>query len=157
MNVSFSPNGQIIASASRDKSVKLWSLDGKELQTFPESSSELRSVRFSPDGQTIAFAGEDNIVKLWSIDGRELQTFGGHQARVKSLSFSPIGQILASASDDGTVRLWKLEPSKWDLSLDNLLVRGCNWLRDYLKTNPNVSQSDRALCRGYENKVDTFR
>jgi WD40 repeat protein len=128
--------------------VKLWSLDGRELQTFQESSSELRSVRFSPDGQTIAFAGEDNIVKLWSLDGRELQTFLGHQARVKSLSFNPNGQILASASDDGTVRFWKLDRSKWNLSLDDLLVRGCKWLRDYLKTNPNVSERDRTLCDG---------
>ena len=148
MDVSFSPDGLTIASASRDRTVKLWSLEGRELQTFQGHSGELRSVRFSPDGQTIAFAGEDNTVKLWSLDGRELQTFGGHQARVKSLSFSPHGRILASASDDGTVRLWKIDRSKWNLSLEELLVRACEWLRDYLKTNPNVSESDRHLCDG---------
>jgi WD40 repeat protein len=113
-----------------------------------ETASKGGAKGTATDGQTIAFAGEDNTVKLWSLDGRELQTFGGHRARVKSLSFSPNGRILASASDDGTVRLWKLDRSKWNLSLEDLLVRGCNWLRDYLKTNPNVSQCDRTLCDG---------
>jgi hypothetical protein len=36
----------------------------------------------------------------------------------------------------------------WNLDLEDLLVRGCDRLRDYLKTNPNVSQSDRTLCDG---------
>jgi hypothetical protein len=35
-----------------------------------------------------------------------------------------------------------------ELDLDDLLVRGCNWVRDYLQTNPNVSESDRSLCDG---------
>ncbi|MBD0361887.1 MAG: hypothetical protein ICV55_03750 [Coleofasciculus sp. C3-bin4] len=49
--------------------------------------------------------------------------------------------MIASASDDGTVILWNLD-------LDYLLKSGCDRLRDYLKTNPNVSQSDRTLCDG---------
>ncbi len=32
--------------------------------------------------------------------------------------------------------------------LETLLVEGCNWLRDYLTTNPNLSESDRHLCDG---------
>jgi hypothetical protein len=64
--------------------------------------------------------------------------------------------MIASASSDKTVKLWRLDGKEWNWNLDDLLVRGCDRLRDYLKTNPNVSQSDRALCRGYENKVDTF-
>jgi hypothetical protein len=43
------------------------------------------------------------------------------------------------------------EPSSvtlWNFDLDDLMVRGCNQVRDYLKTNPNVSESDRHLCDG---------
>jgi WD40 repeat protein len=60
---------------------------------------------------------------------------------MRMLSFSPDGKTLASASLDRTMILWNLD-------LEDLLRRGCNWLRDYLKTNPNVSDSDRHLCDG---------
>jgi WD40 repeat protein len=97
----------------------------------------------------IASASYDCTVKLWGLDGRELQTFVGHSHWVSSVNFSPDGQTLASASKDGTVILWNLD-------LEDLLVLGCDRLRDYLKTNPNVSQSDaygaanagRTLCDG---------
>ncbi len=147
-SVSFSPNGQIIASASGDGTVKLWRLDGTVVQTFQGHSDWVNSVRFSPDGQMIASASADRTMKLWRLDGTVVQTFQEPSAAVYSVSFSPDEQMIASAGDDGTVKLWRLDSKEWNLDLDELLVRGCNWLRDYLKTNPNVSQSDRTLCDG---------
>jgi WD40 repeat protein len=65
----------------------------------------------------------------------------GHYSGVTSISFSPNGKMLASGSEDGKVILWNLD-------LDDLLVRGCDLVRDYLKNNPNVRESDRTLCDG---------
>ncbi len=138
-SVSFSPDGQTIASASYDDTIKLWSLDGKERQTLYGHSNTVCSVSFSPNGQTIASASGDGIIKLWSLDGKELQTLYGHSNTVYRVSFSSDSQILASASADGTVILW-------NLNLDNLIKLGCNWVGDYLRNNPNVSESDRRLC-----------
>ncbi|MEH1902891.1 MAG: AAA-like domain-containing protein, partial [Nostoc sp.] len=74
LGVAFSPDGQTIASASDDNTVKLWNLKGQELQTLKGHSSSVYSVAFSPDGQTIASASDDKTVKLWNLKGQELQT-----------------------------------------------------------------------------------
>ncbi|MEO0394783.1 MAG: WD40 repeat domain-containing protein, partial [Cyanobacteria bacterium P01_A01_bin.137] len=108
-SVSFSPDGQTIASAGADNTVKLWDTQGRELQTLQGHTNWVRSVSFSPDGQTIASASADNTVKLWDTQGRELQTLQGHTGRGLSVSFSPDGQTIASASDDGTVKLWGIQ------------------------------------------------
>ena len=148
--VSFSPNGQIIASASGDKTVRLWDVDGTLLRILKEHTDEVRRVNFSPDGQLIASASTDRTVKLWSLDGNFLRTMEGHTDWVNGVSFSPDGHIIASASADKTVRLWRIDPEDLildlDVKLNNLLQKSCNWIRNYLRTNPNVSESDRTLC-----------
>ena len=63
--VSFSPDGQTLASASRDTTVKLWDRNGTELATLEGHQDEVYGVSFSPDGQTLASASRDTTVKLW--------------------------------------------------------------------------------------------
>lgn len=72
---------------------------------------------------------------------RERNRLEGHSGAVNSVRFSPDGKTIASANDDGTMILWNLDSN-------DLLMRSCNWVRDYLKNNPNVSKSDRHLCDG---------
>ncbi len=106
--VSFSPDGQTLASASADNTIKLWSLDGRLLRTLEGHSKAVKSVSFSPNGQTLVSASEDGTVKLWSKDGTPLKTLSNSGA-VYSVSFSPDSQTVASASADKTIKLWSLE------------------------------------------------
>ncbi|MEM9978406.1 MAG: WD40 repeat domain-containing protein, partial [Cyanobacteria bacterium P01_D01_bin.2] len=92
-----------------DGTVKLWNLQGEELQTFKGHANEVNDVIFSPDGQTLASTSADGTVKLWNLQGEELQTLEGHTNLVYGVSFSPDGQTLASTSADGTVKLWNLQ------------------------------------------------
>jgi WD40 repeat protein len=143
--VAFSPNGELIASVSEDRTAKLWSHDGKLLHTLKGHNSGIWSVAFSPDSQTIATGSNDGIIKLWKSNGTLLTNLIGHSAGVKGLAFAPDGKTLASAAQDKTVILWNLEQS---VELDNVVAVGCDWVRDYLRTNAELKEEDRHLCDG---------
>ena len=104
--VTFSPDGEIIATASSDRTVKLWKRDGTLIRTVAGHGGAVNCVSFSPDGQTIVTASSDKTIKLWSRDGLLLRTLTGHSQGVNGALFSPDGQTLLSASDDCTIKLW---------------------------------------------------
>lgn len=106
-SVSFSPNGKIIAAASRDTgTVKLWNSDGNPLRSWKAHNASIYNIRFSPNGQVIATASEDNTVKLWTLDRVYLNSLKGHTAAISGLDFSPDGRMIGTASDDDTVKIW---------------------------------------------------
>lgn len=103
--VAFSPDGQLIASASDDQTASLWIMSGESIP-LAQHGDRVLDVSFSSDGSQVATASLDGSVRVWSRTGEARQSFT-HTAELTSVSFSPDGQRIAAASLDGTVTIWQ--------------------------------------------------
>ena len=108
-SVSFSPDGQTLASGDSGGTIRLWDAStGAHKRTLTGHLIWVSSVSFSPDGQTLASGSWDYTIRLWdAVTGRHEKTLTGHTDMVSSVSFSPDGQTLATSGDSGgIIRLW---------------------------------------------------
>jgi WD40 repeat protein len=160
-SIQFSPNGKRLASIEENNTIKIWKSDGTFLKTLPGHFEQVTNIIFSPDRQFIATIGNDNLVDLYQVDGTFVKTLVGHDEPITSVSFSPDSRMLASVSGPSriyfgmsTSNVIKFWDSRNGTPITTIPANNINSVmfspkvRNYLKTNPNVSESDRNLCDG---------
>lgn len=135
-SVEFSPDGAKLVTASNDQTAKLWRPDGTLITTLTGHTAAVINASFSPDGTMVASASSDHTIKLWRLDGTLITTLTGHTGTVNTVNFSPDSQWLASASADQAVLLWDVS----NISLKELLNKGCEHLRNYIETQETETQ-----------------
>ncbi len=110
----WSPDASRLASASYDKTVRLWDASsGKVLHILRRHTDRVNVVAWSPDGTHIASAGDDRLVHIWNVASRQVVfTFDRHNGKVINLAWSPDGMRIASAGADKTVQVWEVSSGR---------------------------------------------
>ena len=109
--IKYSPDGKTIASASWDRTVKLWNItNNKLIGRLTGHQSGINGIAFSPDGQTLVSGSEDKTIKIWQITNRPelIKTLTGHTDSVKAIAVSPDGKLIASGGYDNKIKIWDI-------------------------------------------------
>src|SRR5258708_5838126 len=101
-NLAWSPDGNILASASgdyiaHDKTARLWQSDGTPVAILSAHTAEVYALAWSPDGRVLATGAGDGTVRLWQSNGTLVKTLNS-EGTVFGLSWSPDGKSLTSGA-----------------------------------------------------------
>ena len=79
-SVAFNSEGTLLASGSRDRTIKLWNVESRtEVATLKGHSNSVNSVAFNSEGTLLASGSDDRTIKLWNVESRtEVATLKGH-------------------------------------------------------------------------------
>ncbi|WP_019506832.1 NB-ARC domain-containing protein [Pleurocapsa sp. PCC 7319] len=146
VSLAWSPNGNMLASSSYDKTIRLWNpLTGHCVKTLTGHTNWVLSIAWSPDGKMLASGGDDQTIRIWDVQQEKCsQILSGHKNWVMSVAWSPDGTVLASGGDDQTIRIWDVQQEK----CRQILSGHTNWVRSVA-----ISPDGKMLASGSDDQT----
>lgn len=94
----------VIISGSYDRTIRMWDLNGRTLNTIRAHTHKVNCLQFHDN--VLVSGSHDTLVKVWDMSGRCMHTLQGHDNMIHCLQFN--GNKLITGSSDTTMKLWNI-------------------------------------------------
>ena len=113
-NISWSKDGQYLATASDDMMVGVWNAETGDMVHFLSGHEDwVRDVDFSPDSKTLLSAGDDGVIRAWDVStGDELTVSNKSDNFIMTVDWSPNQTHIASQDSEGYLTIWQASDNK---------------------------------------------
>lgn len=117
--IAISPNDQLVATGSRDKTARIFSVVNMQiLATLKGHKRGVNAIQFSPVDQVIVTAADMNL-RMWNLsDFSCVKTFQGHDCAVLNFTFLSTGLQLLSLGSDGNMKIWNVKSNDCSKTID---------------------------------------
>ena len=118
--VTWSPDGNKIASCGADNTIRIWDVHSGRVQAVLEGNSSVYAVAWEPDGVRLA-STSDRAIRIWdTVQGKYVHTIEGDFGFNLRLSWSPDGKLLAAGGKTTRPGL-----GHFNLEREAFMVKGC--------------------------------
>jgi WD40 repeat protein len=112
-NAVFSPNGQIVATATQKDTFLADARSGRHLHRLKQSSSIVPGPVFSPDSRVLVTVGDRNVVQAWDVaSSREMARLTAHRNGVLRVALTPDGRLAVTVDLNGGAIVWETATGK---------------------------------------------
>jgi cytochrome c len=99
VSLAVSPDGATLASASWDRTIRLWSLAGGPPRVLEGHTQNVNGVAFTADGKSLVSAGYDATIRIWPLNGNGEPFVATVPTALNAIAVANDGEIVAAGAD----------------------------------------------------------